>query len=140
MIKFISRATVKDGEPFLVRCDCDGLLMAERPGESLTCEWCRATVTPEVVGDTESVSVQDPESGEWKSYHVQGYTGRRSLHTLQGGDKVRNIRNNHRWQIESIEHGFAVVKLLGNNKLTGAPMNMEDRERVLLDDLRYAPD
>jgi hypothetical protein len=140
MIKFISRARVENGKPFLVRCNCDALLLAQRGGESIDCEFCHRTITPEVVEDAESVNCRDPDSGEWKTYHVQGYSGPRSHHNLQVGDIVGNGPGPERWRIESIDGVEAVVKLLGNDKKTGAPVELKYRQTVPLSLLRYTPD
>lgn len=140
IVKFISRASVEKGKPFLIRCTCDALLLADADGVSVTCETCRRTIRPKLVPDTESVSVRDEESGEWQSYHVQQYTGPRSPWTPKIGDIVGHGTKTHRWRIESIDGHYAIVKLLANDKQTGAPVEMNHKEKVLLSALRYTPD
>jgi hypothetical protein len=46
----------------------------------------------------------------------------------------------HRWKIVSIDSGQAVLKLLGNHKDTGVPLEMHHSENVPLSALRYTPD
>lgn len=138
MYKFISRAVVTKNHPFPVRCNCDAVLVADRPGVSITCGNCGTRITPEVVEDTESVSVQDPESGEWKQFHVQGYSGPRSPWMPRVGDKVSHRA--HRWRIERLESSDAVIKLLANVKETGIPVDLDHRETVPVSALTYMPD
>lgn len=139
-IKFVSRAAVSHNGDFLVWCNCDAALLANaNRHESLTCGNCGVLVTPELVTDSESVKAQDPESGEWKTYHVQGYAGIRSPHKFAVGDLVGHGSNAHRWRIQKIEAGIATVKLLANHKDTGMPLEMNHYERVPLTVLRYMP-
>ena len=139
MYKFVSRAAVLEGGLFPVRCNCDALLVAEKSRVSITCGNCGAKITPELVENTESVSVQDPESGEWKMQPVQGYSGPRSPWTPRVGDKVAHGPSAERWRIESIENGDAVIKLLANSKNTGFPVDSNHRLKVPLSALRYTP-
>jgi hypothetical protein len=139
-IKFVSKAAVSENGAFLVWCNCDAALLANANGhESLTCENCGALVTPELVSDSESVSVQDNASGEWKTHHVQGYAGLRSPHEFKVGDLVGHGSKLHRWRIQKIEAGVATVKLLANHKETGMPVEMNCYENVPLTVLRYTP-
>jgi hypothetical protein len=140
IIKFISRGAVEEGKPFLVRCTCDALLLAEADRVIVTCETCGKIVTPQLVANTESVSVRDEHSGEWKSYPVQQYRGVRSSWTPKVGDIVGHGPKTHRWKIVTIDGGQAVSKLLGNHKDSGVPMEMHHSEKVPLSALRYTPD
>ena len=140
VFKFISRAAVEEGKPFLVRCTCDALLLAEGDRIVVACETCGRTITPQVVPDSESVNVRDEESGEWKLHPVQQYRGVRSPWTPKVGDIVGHGSTTHRWRIVSIDESYAILKLLGNNKNTGAPVEMHNSERVHLSALRYTPD
>jgi hypothetical protein len=139
IIKFISQAAVRDGQSFLVRCACDALLLLEAGDIAVTCETCQREIVPRVVPDTESVNVRN-ESGEWESFPVQQYSGPRSPWTPRVGDIVGSGRSVHRWRIEAIDGGQALIRLLGNNKNTGVPIDMNCREKVALSSLRYTPD
>lgn len=139
-IKFVSREAVSQNGDFLVWCNCDAALLANaNTHDSLTCENCGALVTPKLVENSESVSAQDPVSGEWKSYHVQGYVGLRSPHEFKVGDLVGHGSNPNRWRIQGIEAGVATVKLLANKKDTGMPVDLNHFDRVPLTALRYMP-
>jgi hypothetical protein len=138
--KFISHAAVKEGQPFLIRCTCDGLLLAEADGIAVTCETCGREIVPKVVEDKQSVNVRDEESGEWKAHPVQQYSGPLAPWTPRVGDIVGKGQNTHRWRIESLDRSQAVVKLLGNNKNSGAPIELSHKEKVPISALRYTPD
>ena len=138
--KFISRAAVKEGQSFLIRCTCDALLLAEDDGIPVTCETCARELIPRVVADTQSVDVRDEESSEWKAHPVQQYSGPLAPWTPRVGDIVGKGQNTHRWRIESLDRSQAVVKLLGNNKNSGAPIELSHKEKVPISALRYTPD
>jgi hypothetical protein len=140
IIKFISQAAMRDGQPFLVRCTCDGLLLAEADGIAVTCETCAREIVPKVVQDKQSVNVRDEETGEWKAHPVQQYSGPLAPWTPRVGDVVGKGQGTERWRIESIEGSQAVVTLLANKKDTGAPIEMHFKEKVPLLVLRYTPD
>jgi hypothetical protein len=140
VIKFISSAYAKQGQPYFVRCTCDAHLLVMPTEDDVTCGHCFSTVTPQIVGDAESVSVQDSGSGEWKSYPVQGFQGMRSPWTPKAGDIVGKGGGTERWRIESIKGGVAALKLLGNKKDTGLPVELNFREEVPLSMLYYTPD
>lgn len=58
----------------------------------------------------------------------------------KAGDIVGKSAGPERWRIEQIKETFAVIKLLGNRKDTGAPVELNYREEVPLSFLFYTPD
>jgi hypothetical protein len=138
--KFISKAAVLESGAFPVRCNCDALLIGRTSEEQIDCEHCGATITPKLVDNQEAVSVRDEQTGEWKNYPVQGYSGERAQHTLQVGDKVLKAGGAERWLIEELNGRIAALKLLGTNRETGRPIELRSRESAPVGVLIYNPD